>query len=135
MTGGAIPNGNGREGARAPWPIFALIGLSACQPPADNRWPGDAAAAGRGRAAMERVKCGACHAIPGIDWPKGRSGPALNDFASRGTIAATLPNRPDVLAAFVRDAPAVKPGSPMPAMPISEAEARDIAVALYEDIP
>lgn len=121
------------------WPnrcaTLALLVVTACQPPPDDRRPTDAQAAERGLQAIERVQCGACHDIPGVRWPKGRSGPALHAFASRGTIAGTLPNRPDVLAAFVRNAPAVKPGSPMPAMPISEREARDIAFALYEDAP
>lgn len=113
--------------------MIAALVVTACQPPPAERWPTDARAAQRGLAAMERVQCGACHDIPGVRWPKGRSGPALHDFASRNTIAGSLPNRPDVLAAFVRNAPAVKPGSPMPPMPVSEREARDIAFALYED--
>lgn len=135
MIGGGILNGSGifcHYGALA---VIAVLALGGCQPPSDNRWPTDAAAAARGLTAMNRVKCGACHDIPGVRWPKGRSGPALQDFASRGTIAGTLPNRPDLLAAFVRNAPAVKPGSPMPAMPISDREARDIAFALYEGPP
>lgn len=110
-------------------PLLLLI--AACKPP-----PGDAqqmpqASAARGKAAIERAGCGACHVIPGIRWPQGRSGPALTGFGGQGLIAGRLPNRPDLLAAFVRDAPAVLPGTTMPAMPVSEAEARDIAVYLY----
>ena len=84
-----------------------------------------------GRAAIERAGCGACHAIPGIRWPAGAVGPSLEGFAEQGLIAGRLPNRPDVLAAFVRDAPAVLPGTTMPAMPLSEEEARDVAAYLY----
>ena len=84
----------------------------------------------RGRLAMERVGCGACHVIPGV-WPQGEVGPRLGTFARRSLIAGRLPNRPDLLAAFVRDAPALVPGSAMPAMPLSEAEARDAAAYLY----
>ena len=40
--------------------------------------------------------------------------------------------RPEVLAAYIRDAPALVPGSGMPAMPVTEAEARDVAAYLYE---
>jgi hypothetical protein len=36
-----------------------------------------------------------------------------------------------MLAAFVRNAPALAPGSAMPAMPLSETEARDVAAYLY----
>ena len=92
----------------------------------------DRAAIERGKMAIERVQCAACHEIPGIAWPKGRTGPSLHSFDDRGMIAGSLPNRPDILAAFIRDAPALKPGSPMPAMPVSDAEARDIAAYLYE---
>lgn len=89
----------------------------------------DAAA---GRAAIKRVGCGSCHTIAGIDWPQGQVGPKLDGFADRALIAGRLPNRPDVLAAYIRNAPALVPGSGMPAMPVSEAESRDIAFYLYE---
>ena len=135
MIGGGILSGSGIDCHHGALAVIAALALGGCQPPPDNRGPTDSLAAQRGLAAMERVKCGACHDIPGVRWPKGRSGPALHDFASRGTIAGTLPNRPDLLAAFVRNAPAVKPGSPMPAMPISEREALDVAHALYGEAP
>ena len=88
--------------------------------------------AARGKAAMERAGCGACHTIPGIGWPRGKVGPSLEGFAERGLIAGQLPNRPDVLAAFVRNAPALLPETTMPAMPLCEAESRDVAAYLYE---
>lgn len=88
--------------------------------------------AGRGKMAIERVGCGACHAIPGIAWPQGAVGPSLEGFARQTLIAGHLPNRPDRLAAFVRDAPAALPGTSMPAMPLTEAEARDVAAYLYD---
>ncbi len=89
------------------------------------------ASAARGKALIARAGCGACHAIPGIGWPQGKAGPSLAGFASQGLIAGRLPNRPDMLAAFVRNAPETLPGSTMPAMPLSPAEARDVAAYLY----
>lgn len=89
------------------------------------------ASAERGRDAIERAGCGACHDIPGIYWPEGRLGPSLQGFANQGLIGGRLPNRPDLLAAFVRDAPALLPGTTMPAMPLSEEESRDVAAYLY----
>ena len=86
----------------------------------------------RGKVAMVRVGCASCHTIAGIDWPRGRTGPALHNLTDRGLIAGRLPNRPEILAAYVRDAPALVPGSAMPAMPVSEREARDIAAFLYQ---
>lgn len=88
--------------------------------------------AANGRAVIERVGCGSCHAIPGIAWPRGAAGPALEGLPARALIAGALPNRPDVLAAYIRNAPALVPGSGMPAMPVSADEARDIAAYLYE---
>jgi len=84
-----------------------------------------------GKAVIERVGCATCHTIPGIDWPQGKVAPHLEGLTGRALIAGKLPNRPDVLAAFIRNAPSLVPGSAMPAMPVSDAEARDIAAFLY----
>ena len=46
-------------------------------------------------------------------------------------IAGRLPNQPDVLTAWLIDAPSLAPGTAMPPSPITEAEARDIAAWLY----
>ena len=108
-----------------------VLMLGACKPPPDERHHMPGADAGEGRAAIERVGCGACHVIPGVAWPEGEVGPSLQGFAGQGLIAGRLPNRPEVLAAFVRDAPALVPGTAMPAMPLSEEESRDVAAYLY----
>lgn len=88
--------------------------------------------AARGKQVIERVGCASCHRIPGIGWPRGMVGPALDGLAERALIAGQLPNRPDLLSAYIRNAPALVPDSGMPAMPVSEEEARDIAAYLYE---
>lgn len=108
---------------------FAL--LAACKPPPEGRHDFTKAEAERGRALAISSGCAACHAFPDIAWPKGRAGPSLAAFDGRGPIAGTLPNTPDQLTRFVRNAPAEKPGSPMPAMPLSPDEARAIAAYLY----
>lgn len=110
---------------------LALLLAASCKPPPDEMQHMPLADPAAGRAVVERVGCGACHEIPGIRWPQGKSGPSLLGFAGQGLIAGRLPNRPDNLAAFVRNAPAVVEGTTMPAMPISEAEARDVAAFLY----
>jgi cytochrome c1 len=68
-----------------------------------------------------------------VRWPQGQTGPSLEGFADQGLIAGRLPNRPDRLSAFVRNAPEVLPGSTMPAMPLSESEAHDVAAYLYAE--
>lgn len=91
---------------------------------------GDAA---RGRAALLARECGACHRIPGIPGAQGTAGPPLDDFAERLFIAGREPNRPDKLVAWIRNAPAIDPGTAMPDLGVTEAEARDIAAYLYDE--
>lgn len=111
--------------------VLLCISSAACKQPPDTRYAPDADDAQRGLAAIERAGCAACHEIPGVGWPKGRSGPSLVGFDDRGSIAGALPNTPENLANFVRDAPRSKPGSTMPAMPLTEEEARAVAAYLY----
>ena len=111
--------------------LLPLLFAIACKPPPDEVQHMPQADAARGLQVIERAGCGACHVIPGLRWPKGTTGPSLEGFAAQGLIAGRLPNRPDVLAAFVRDAPATLPGTTMPAMPMTTAEARDVAAYLY----
>lgn len=110
--------------------ISVLMLLGACAPAPVETAPADPAAIARGRDAASRLGCGACHAMPGIAWPKGRVGPPLAGFGARPLIAGELPNRAPLLAAFVTDAPAMAPGSAMPAIPMKKAEADDIAAWL-----
>ena len=110
-------------------PLLLLAG--ACKPPPDERHHMPGASAERGLAAIERVGCGSCHAIPGLEWPAGEVGPSLHGFGRQTLIAGRLPNRPDLLAAFVRDAPALLADTSMPAMPLSPQESRDVAAYLY----
>ncbi|MET1754156.1 c-type cytochrome [Novosphingobium sp. RD2P27] len=109
-----------------------MLGVVACKAPPDQRQFLPQANAAQGKIAIESAGCGACHTMPGIRWPKGKVGPNLEGLADRALIAGVLPNRPDVLAAYIRNAPSLVPGSGMPAMPITQNEARDIAAYLYE---
>lgn len=115
--------------SRALLPLLMLV--AACKPPPDERHHMPQADPAAGLAAIERAGCGACHAIPGLNWPKGDLGPSLDRFGDQGLIAGRLPNRPDVLAHFVRAAPDLVPGTTMPAMPLNDKEARDVAAYLY----
>lgn len=85
----------------------------------------------RGRVLAERRACAACHQIPGIAWPEGRVGGPLAGFAARPLIAGRLPNRPDVLVQWLRDAPSLAADTGMPPQDLSRAEARDVAAFLY----
>lgn len=108
-----------------------LIALCGCKQPPDRQHFMTQSDPHRGKQLIEQVGCASCHTIPGIAWPKGQVGPPLDGFAAQTLIAGKVPNRPEVLVAFVRDAPAVVPGSGMPPMPISPEESRDVAAYLY----
>lgn len=91
--------------------------------PADSLEP----LAGRGLAAFRTIRdpathtCIVCHAVQGISG--GVLGPNLTHLASRATIAAgTLPNTAEGLARWLRDPPAIKPGSLMPRVSLSDEE-------------
>jgi len=85
----------------------------------------------RGEQAIESYGCGACHLVPGITGARGMAGPPLTNWAQRGIIAGHLPNTPDNLVAWIMDPPRYSPGTAMPKLGVSEAEARDMAAYLY----
>ena len=109
----------------------ACLATGACKDPVGTRHEPQPAAAERGLLALRDAGCGACHEVPGLEWPAGRTGPSLEGFDDVGLIAGQLPNRPEVLAAFIRHPRAVKPDSGMPRQPITAREAADIASYLY----
>jgi mono/diheme cytochrome c family protein len=86
----------------------------------------------RGRAVLERYECGVCHVIPGIRNAVGRVGPSLDDYAQRPYVAGKFPNETETLARWIRDAPAMAPQTAMPAIAMSQQEARDAAAYLYK---
>jgi cytochrome c2 len=108
--------------------LALIMTLAACGEPAARSIAADPA---EGRAVISRLGCGACHVIPGVRGAAGIVGPSLAGFAERALIAGQLPNEPATLIAFLRDAPAYVPGGAMPAMPLTEPEARDAAAYLY----
>lgn len=75
--------------------------------------------------------CGGCHSIPGVRGAIGVAGPPLAGMARRGFIAGQLPNTPGNLVAFLQDPPVFVPGTGMPDVRMSLAEARDVAAYLY----
>jgi cytochrome c2 len=84
----------------------------------------------RGRQLLAQYQCGSCHAIPGVAAARGRVGPALAAFGLRSYIAGEWPNAPDTLARWLVEPQALVPGTAMPAMGVSPADARDMAAYL-----
>lgn len=85
--------------------------------------------AAEGKAIFVRSACVGCHTIRGVS--TGVLGPDLTTFGSRRTLAAgMLPNTLDTVTAWLKDPPAIKPGSKMPALALTEAQARALATYL-----
>ncbi|RZJ00705.1 MAG: c-type cytochrome [Brevundimonas sp.] len=80
---------------------------------------------------IERVGCASCHAVPGVRWPVGATAVSLEGFGDSPLISGRLPNQPDTLVQFLRNAPSLDPQTAMPPMPLTETEARDVAAYLY----
>jgi cytochrome c oxidase subunit 2 len=81
----------------------------------------------RGRQVFEATSCVNCHTVTGIR-ADGRFGPDLTHFGSRDTIASgAAPNTPENLRLWIRDPDAIKPGSRMPAMNLSNEDVDAVA--------
>jgi len=85
----------------------------------------------RGRAAIRRAGCGACHVVPGVREAEGTVGPPLVAWGRRTYIAGEVPNTPDQLIRWIRTPQEIEPGTAMPDLGIGDREARDIAAYLY----
>ncbi len=73
-----------------------------------------------GRRVFETTACVNCHAVAGTA-AVGRFGPDLTHLMSRQTIAAgAADNTPDNLRLWIQNPDAIKPGSLMPAMKLSD---------------
>ena len=91
--------------------------------------PPDGGTAAAGRTVFAR-SCGACHAVGGSE-ALGRVGPDLTHLASRPSIGAgALDNTPENLARWIHDAPAVKEGARMPAIPLDDADLHSVVAYL-----
>ena len=83
-----------------------------------------------GRRLAERYHCGACHVMPDVPAARGRMAVSLAGFGRRSYIAGRLPNEPRLLERWLVDPAALVPGTAMPAMGVSPADARAMAAYL-----
>ena len=110
-------------------PALALASCASAEPPPHLRIAG--ADVSRGRALTVEYGCGACHSIPHVRGARGIVGPPLNDYARRTLLAGVVQNTPATLVPFLVDPPTVIPGSGMPKVGLSIADARHVAAFLY----
>ncbi len=84
-----------------------------------------------GKRLIEQYQCSSCHAIPGAAGASSNAGPGLEEFAKRSYIAGRIPNLTPNLVQWLVNPPAMKPGTMMPNLGVSEAEARHMAAYIY----
>lgn len=117
---------------RASLAASLCAGLAACGPAAPQapNW-GLSAEAQRGRLLLAHYQCGSCHAIPEVAAARSEVGPALGGFGRRSYIAGHVPNSVEALTRWIVDPAALAPGTAMPSMGVSAADARAMAVFLH----
>lgn len=110
--------------------LAGLLGIGGCGTPAPVR----EVAGGdpdRGRKALRAYGCGGCHVVPGVRGATGVVAPPLTHFGDRAYIAGVLDNEPEHLVAWIQDPKGVHGRTAMPAVGVTEPDARDIAAYLY----
>ena len=85
----------------------------------------------RGRLLVQQYQCAACHFIPEVQGAGGDAGPSLAYMGRLSYIAGSIPNQPENMIRFLQNPPAVKPGILMPALGITDDEARHMAAFMY----
>jgi cytochrome c2 len=85
----------------------------------------------RGKALLAAYGCAACHRIKGMDAPERFVGPPLERIGGNSYIAGVLPNNADALAQWLMAPRRISPGTAMPDLGVSAAEARAMAAYLY----
>jgi cytochrome c1 len=94
--------------------------------------PGVPGNAERGRALFVAQGCAGCHTVRGVAARPSLVGPNLTNVALRPTLAPeAVPNSPENMVRWIMDPPATKPGTAMPKLFVSEADARDLTAFLY----
>ena len=80
---------------------------------------------GPGRDLFTARTCHTCHTVAGIS--TGTVGPELTHVGSHTQIAGTLPMSKENLVKWIKDPPAAKPGTTMPNLGVSDADASALA--------
>ena len=80
-----------------------------------------------GRALLAQYQCGSCHVIPGVPAARGGFGPTLEGYGRRAYIAGEVPNTAPLLQRWLQQPSALVPGTMMPPMGVSAADAQSMA--------
>jgi cytochrome c2 len=116
--------------------LIGAIGLAGCQsaprqPPAKMVELSGAAA--EGREVFLSKGCIACHRAPNVPEAQSTVGPNLVGIGNPTThpkIAAVLDNTPENMKRWLQEPQTVKPGSAMPSLGLTDAEAANLTAFL-----
>jgi cytochrome c oxidase assembly factor CtaG/cytochrome c2 len=112
--------------------LFLLGTLAACGTSAQKE--AEAMTGGsvsRGKTAINKYGCAACHTIPGIDNAVATVGPPLTQIARRQYLGGHLVNTPENMMKWLQHPQQIDPKNAMPEMGVTDQDARDIAAFLY----
>ncbi len=121
-----------RTATQAALTLACAVLLAGCKDDARSAVPGGDVQLGL--RLVTQYQCGACHVIPGVQGADGKSdgaGPSLDYIGRLSYIAGGIPNQPANMVQWLRVPHAVKPGTEMPPMGLTEQEARHMAAFLY----
>jgi len=111
---------------------LTLASVTACRPSATTEASmitgGDIE---RGRSAIGKYGCAACHTIPGVAGANATVGPPLDRIAVRGYLGGHLTNSPANMIRWIQKPQDVDPKNAMPNMGVTDQDAKDIAAYLY----
>jgi cytochrome c2 len=109
---------------KAAWCVLALLLLSGCGHEGRERE--------RGKALLTAYGCVACHSIKGLEAHAGAAGPPLEKIAGNTYIAGVLPNNRAAMERWIVAPRRISPGTAMPDLGVSPADARAMAAYLYD---
>ena len=84
-----------------------------------------------GRGLLRTYGCSQCHTIPGVHGAHGQVGPPLGGIASRVYVGGVVTNTPEHLVRWIMDPKAIDAKTAMPALGVTEEQARHMAAYLY----
>lgn len=112
--------------------VAATIGTTACGNAVDRQAEQlTGGSVSRGKTAIGKYGCGACHEIPGIDGATATVGPPLSNIAVRQYLGGHLLNTPDNMVHWIQHPQTIDPKNVMPEMGVTDQDARDITAFLY----
>ena len=112
--------------------VVAIIALSGCSDKSPKSNPAFLNAdPERGKVAVAKYGCVACHTIPGIRSSNALTAPPLIGISQRSYLAGMLENTPENLRRWIQHPRKINPHTAMPEQGVTDQDASDMAAYLY----